>query len=110
MRTKLYVWGAVLGTAPGLLPVIAALWALPAQPRKEEPREEPVRPEGPRPRGPASGAPGPVLPVVPAALEPEVPVHPCELITVMKVPCEATAASCEYTYWECPRNVKPLRA
>jgi len=88
MRTKLSVWGAVLGTAPGLLPVMAVLWALPVQPRK----------------------PVPGVPTVPASVEPEGPVHPCELITVMKVPCEGEAASCEYTYWECPRSVKPLRA
>jgi hypothetical protein len=78
MRTKLSVLGAVLGSAPGLLPVIATLWAL--------------------------------RPTVPAPSEPEVPVHPCELITVMKVPCDATSATCEYTYWECPQKVKPLRA
>jgi hypothetical protein len=100
MRTKLSVWGAVLGTAPGLLPVMAVLWALPVPPR-----------EGPRPQGPASVEPVvPAVPVVPASVEPEAPVHPCELVTVMKVPCEAGSASCEYTYWECPRNVKPLRA
>jgi hypothetical protein len=107
MRTKVSVWEAVLGTAPGLLPVMAVLWALPAQPRKEESKEEPVRPEGRRVEGPVPGMP---VPGVPASVEPEVPVHPCELITVMKVPCEAGSATCEYTYWECPRSVKPLRA
>jgi len=80
MRTKLWVWGAVLGAAPGLLPVMAVLWTLPAQPPR------------------------------PASVEPEAPVHPCELITVMQVPCDPAAATCEYTYWQCPENVKPLRA
>ena len=40
----------------------------------------------------------------------EEPKHPCELITVMRVPCDPATATCEYTYWECPRHVNPLRA
>ncbi len=46
----------------------------------------------------------------PAGLEPGVPTHPCELITVVQVPCDPATATCEYTYWECPENVNPLRA
>jgi len=29
---------------------------------------------------------------------------------VMQVPCDPAAATCEYTYWQCPEQVKPLRA
>ncbi|RKH57454.1 hypothetical protein D7V93_18460 [Corallococcus llansteffanensis] len=39
----------------------------------------------------------------------EVPLHPCELITIVAVPCDATRATCEYTYWECPEAAHPLR-
>lgn len=26
------------------------------------------------------------------------------------VPCDPAAATCELTWWQCPENVKPLRA
>lgn len=52
-----------------------------------------------------------VLPLlVPVGPAPQAPKHPCELITVMQVPCDAATATCEYTYWECPRSVNPLRS
>jgi hypothetical protein len=79
MRTKLCVLGAVLGTIPGLLPLVPRVCT--------PPREQ-----------------------VPADVELDEPKHPCELITVMKVPCDPASATCEYTYWECPQKVKPLRA
>jgi hypothetical protein len=108
MNTKLYVLGAVLGTAPALLPVACLTWASPAHEHEEEPRggasRQVNRPLG----GNGVAAPPPVS--GPAGLEPGVPTHPCELITVMQVPCDPAAATCEYTYWECPETVKPLRA
>ncbi|WNG14987.1 hypothetical protein [Cystobacter fuscus] len=52
----------------------------------------------------------PLLVPVPARPAPLAPKHPCELITVMRVPCDAATATCEYTYWECPRSVNPLRS
>lgn len=111
MRTKLCVLGAVLGTA-SVLPVVC----MPPEPVARKSQEEqtkgnvslkagrvlegqkaePVKPAG--------------VPTAPAKASPEVPKHPCELITVMQVPCDPTAATCEYTYWECPQNVDPLRA
>ncbi len=52
-----------------------------------------------------------VLPLmVPAGPAPQAPKHPCELVTVMRVPCDAATTTCEYTYWECPRSVNPLRS
>jgi hypothetical protein len=84
MRTKLCVLGAVLGTIPGLLPLVPRVCT-----------------------GGEEALPGEQ---VPADVEHDVPTHPCELVTVMKVPCDPASATCEYTYWECPRKVKPLRA
>lgn len=108
MRTKLCVLGAVLGTA-SVLPVECMLAVEPTQQTKEE-----------QPRGGVSRQAGqpfdghgaePLSPIeVPASPVLDEPKHPCELVTVMRVPCDPTAATCEYTYWECPRNVKPLRA
>ncbi|MCY1075229.1 hypothetical protein [Archangium lansingense] len=107
MRTKLCVLGAVLGTA-SVLPVVC-LPEVPAQETKEE-----------QPRGGVSRQAGqlfdghatePLSPVeVPASPVLDEPKHPCELVTVMRVPCDPSASTCEYTYWECPQNVKPLRA
>lgn len=108
MNTKLYVLGAVLGTVPALWPVSCSPWAPPGQKREDGTRSgasrrterfigdnEAVAP--PSPQG-ASG------------LEPGVPAHPCELITVMQVPCDPSTATCEFTYWQCPESVEPLRA
>jgi hypothetical protein len=103
MRTKLCVLGAVLGT----MPVVPLLWASPVHGR-EEPRGAAARSPGPSPA--REGAEPLPQEGVPAAVEPGAPKHPCELITVMKVPCDPSTATCEYTYWECPQQVKPLRA
>jgi hypothetical protein len=107
MRTKLCVLGAVLGTASGWLPVGCVPAEAPA-PGKEQPRGGVSRQAGRSLEGGAVARP-------PGVAGPEErglgePRHPCELITVMKVPCEPEAGLCEYTYWECPRQVKPLRA
>jgi hypothetical protein len=104
MRTKLCVLGVVLGTTSGFLPGACV------------PSEAPTR-QGEQPRGGVSrqsGRPleGHDVPAVsgPAELGLGEPKHPCELVTVMRVPCDSTMVACEYTYWECPRQVKPLRA
>jgi hypothetical protein len=109
MNTKLYVLGAVLGTVPALLPVTCSPWA-PAGPK----REDGSRSGGARSTervigGHGAGSP-PSPPSEAPGLEPGVPAHPCELITVMQVPCDPAAATCEYTYWQCPESVNPLRA
>ncbi len=103
MNTKLYVLGAVLGTVP----VACSPWAPGGQKREDEPRGGASR-RTERFIGGEAGAPP--SPQVAPGLEPGVPSHPCELITVMQVPCDPAAATCEYTYWQCPENVKPLRA
>ena len=108
MNTKLYVLGAVLGTAPALLPVTCSSWAPPGQKREDEPRGGTSRPTERFIGG--NGAEAPMSTQEAPGLEPGVPSHPCELITVMQVPCDPTAATCEYTYWQCPESVKPLRA
>jgi hypothetical protein len=96
MNTKLYVLGVVLGAVPA-----CHEW-------DEEPRDglsrqvvQPPAGHGAEVVPPTREAPG---------LEPGVPTHPCELITVMQVPCDPAAATCEYTYWECPKSVNPLRS
>ena len=109
MRTKLCVLGAVLGSA-SLLPGVCGP-SLEAVRRTNH--EE--KPEGrvSRQLPPAEGAmlPPPASAVeVPARPAIQGPLHPCELITVMQVPCDPAATTCEYTYWECPKNVEPLRA
>ncbi|QRN99013.1 hypothetical protein JRI60_08295 [Archangium violaceum] len=108
MNTKLYVLGAVLGTAPALLPVACTPWEPSSPGREQEPRGGTSR-RVERPSG--GGGAGVLLPTqVPAGVEPGVPTHPCELITEMKVPCDASTEVCEYTYWQCPQSVDPLRA
>jgi hypothetical protein len=108
MNRKLYVLGAVLGTVPVLLPVMCSPWAPPGQKREDEPRGGASRRTERFIGGNGAGTP-PSTQVAPG-LEPGVPVHPCELITVMQVPCDPAAATCEYTYWQCPESVQPLRA
>jgi hypothetical protein len=106
MRTKLCVLGAVLGTASGLLPVACVPAEAPVS-RTEQPRggvSKSVRPleeDGAERESPEQ---------VPVDVGLGEPKHPCQLVTVMKVPCESTTDACEYTYWECPLQVKPLRA
>ncbi|WP_434387878.1 hypothetical protein [Melittangium boletus] len=100
MRTKLCVLGAVLGSA-SVLPAVCVPPEVTrgldvsrlrerASPRVEGPTETPA--------------------AVPAGPALDGPRHPCELITVMQVPCDPALATCEYTYWECPPDVLPLRA
>jgi len=103
MRTKLCVLGAVLGTMPGLLPLVPRVCT---QPKREEPRTEASR----QPGLDSGGGESVPREQVPADVELDGPKHPCELVTVMKVPCDPASATCEYTYWECPQKVKPLRA
>jgi hypothetical protein len=108
MKAKLCVLGAVLGTMPGLLPLVPMLWATPVQPRREESRSEAPRQAGPS----LGGVEAEALPreQVPTDVELDEAKHPCELVTVLKVPCDPASATCEYTYWECSQQVKPLRA
>ncbi|WNG49936.1 hypothetical protein F0U60_41810 [Archangium minus] len=108
MRTKLCVLGAVLGTA-SVLPVVCTPSAAPTQQTKEEQTRGGVSRQAGQPFDGHGAEPlSPVeVPVSPVLDEPK---HPCELVTVMRVPCDPANATCEYTYWECPRNVKPLRA
>lgn len=118
MRTKLYVLGAVLGAAPGLLPVVSTSWLSPPQETRQESKGGSRRGRGAgRMEAGASGAvSSPAVAAPPAASEASPASeaggskHPCELITVMQVPCDASTATCEYTYWQCPEQVKPLRA
>jgi hypothetical protein len=113
MRTKLYVLGAVLGVAPGLLPVVSTLWVPPSQEAKQDSRGSSRKGRGggrvsPAPVG--KDNPAVAAPPVGGPAEPGEPAHPCELVTIVKVPCDSDTASCEYTYWECPKAVKPLKA
>lgn len=118
MRTKLYVLGAVLGAAPGLLPVVSTLWMSPSQEARQESkggssrRSRSGRMDGAAPAGPSTGvaAPPDMSEGSNGGPSPAGSKHPCELITVIQVPCDATTATCEYTYWQCPEQVKPLRA
>lgn len=107
MRTKLCVLGAVLGTA-SVLPVVCTLEVPTQQTKEEQPRGGVSRQAGQSFDGHATEPFSPVE--VPASPVLDEPKHPCELVTVMRVPCDPSAATCEYTYWECSRNVKPLRA
>jgi len=114
MRTKLYVLGAVLGVAPGLLPVVSTLWVAPSQESRQDPRGSSRKGRGagrasPAPQG-STGNPGVAAPPSAAPTEPGEPAHPCELVTLIKVPCDASTGACEYTYWQCPQQVKPLKA
>lgn len=112
MRTKLCVLGAVLGTASVLPGVCLTSVEPPTRTKQGQARSGGAR----LPHGPGEGRE--LLPRVPASAPastppgagPEGPKHPCELITVMRVPCDSATATCEYTYWECPRHVNPLRA
>jgi hypothetical protein len=117
MRTKLYVLGAVLGATPGLLPVLSTLWLSPPQETRQESKggssrkgRGASRMDVVAPAGNAAGVASP--PDMPGASEGASggSKHPCELVTVMQVPCDSTAATCEYTYWQCPEQAKPLRA
>jgi hypothetical protein len=118
MRTKLYVLGAVLSAAPGLLPFVSTLWLSPPQEARPESKGGSSRKGrgGSRMDVAAPGATPPGVASPPASSEsshPSEPAgtkHPCELITVMQVPCDESRATCEYTYWQCPEQVKPLRA
>lgn len=107
MRTKLCVLGAVLGTA-SVLPMVC-MPEVPTQQTKEEQPRGGVSRQASRPLN-GHGA-EPLSPVeVPASPVKDEPKHPCELITVMQVPCDSSAATCEYTYWECAQSLRPLRA
>lgn len=101
MRTRTYVV-AVLA-APGLLGA-----CVPPVP----PEQGPARPGASR--APVQQVVVPVAPAgeLPPGQEagPGVPGHPCELVTYARVPCNEAVQACEYTYWHCPRSVKPLRA
>lgn len=110
MRTKLYVLGAVLG----VVPVASTVWGPLSQESRLDSRGASRKGRGagrvsPVPQGldthPGVAAPPGSAPSVPGA-----PTHPCELITLMKVPCEPAGAACEHTYWQCPQQVKPLKA
>jgi hypothetical protein len=104
MRTKLCVLGAVLGAA-SLLP--GACWgdAVPCL-NQGQPWGGGTR-LGQRPDERLEAAPPVRVQMNPVL---DGPKHPCELITVMRVPCDSATAPCEFTYWECPQTVTPLRA
>lgn len=110
MRTKLYVLGAVLG----VVPVVSPLWGPPAQESGQDARGSSRKGRGPGRASPApqgdNGHPGVAAPPGPAPSEPGAPSHPCELVTLVRVPCDSATATCEYTYWQCPQQVKPLKA
>jgi hypothetical protein len=118
MRTKLYVLGAVLGVVPGLLPVVSPLWGTPAHESGQDARGSSRKGRGAGRASPApqkghqedNGQPGVAAPPSPAPAEPGAPAHPCELVTLVKVPCDSATEACEYTYWQCPQEVKPLKA
>ena len=114
MRTKFYVLGAVLGVVPGLLPVVSPLWGTPGQESGQDARGSSRKGRGPGRASPApqgdNGQPGMAAPPGPAPSEQGAPSHPCELVTLVKVPCDAATEACEYTYWQCPQEVKPLKA
>jgi hypothetical protein len=110
MGTKLCVLGAVLGAA-SVLPVVCLPLATPTHQSKEEQQGGVSRQAGRPFNGQGTETLSPAeAPAVPASPVVDEPKHPCELITVMRVPCDPASATCEYTYWECPRDVKPLRA
>jgi hypothetical protein len=100
------VVGAVLA-APGLLGACAP----PDLPVQEPPRPGAHQAPARQPRGPEAPAPAPPEPPEAPGQEAQgTPEHPCELVTLMRVPCSEPAQACEYTYWQCPLSVKPLRA
>ncbi|AKF83626.1 hypothetical protein SAMN05443572_10460 [Myxococcus fulvus] len=117
MNRKLYVLGAVLGTVPGLLPGACPPGEMPAAEARRE-AQAPVSAHG---KGRTERRAVVAPPEAPKAVrsedaraigarETEAPRHPCELMTVVKVPCDERLETCEYTYWECPAAVNPLRA
>lgn len=112
MRTKLYVLGAVLGVAPGLLPVVSTLWVPPSQEARQDSRGSSRKGRGGGRAGavPSESKPGVAAPPEAVPAEPGAPSHPCQLVTMVQVPCDPDTATCEYTYWECPKAAKPLRA
>jgi hypothetical protein len=107
MGTKRCVLGAVLGAA-SVLPVVCLPLATPTKQSKEEQQGGVSRQAG-RPFENHQGEPSSPA-AVPASPAMDEPKHPCELVTVMRVPCDPATSTCEYTYWECPLSVKPLRA
>jgi hypothetical protein len=112
MRTKLYVLGAVLGVVPGLLPGVSPLWGPPSQEARQDSRGVSRKGRGahrvsPAPAGEQGGVAAPPDVAPPASGE---PTHPCQLVTLLAVPCDPNTATCEYTYWDCPAAVKPLKA
>ncbi|NMO23024.1 hypothetical protein HPC49_46230 [Pyxidicoccus fallax] len=132
MNTKLYVLGAVLGAAHGLPPEVLTPSVAPPQESRQESRGASRKGRGGRatsakPAGNhAVAAPPPDVQESNEVKESprdtggdghtrggsgtEAPRHPCELITVMQVPCDESKQACEYTYWKCPEVVNPLRA
>jgi hypothetical protein len=110
MRTKVCVLGAVLGTA-SVLPVMCEP-VVPVMKEEEQQQGGGASRQAGRPfKGSGAELLSPAeVPAVPAGPALDEPKHPCELVTVMRVPCDPATAACEYTYWECPQNVKPLRA
>ncbi|RKH18479.1 hypothetical protein D7Y13_38515 [Corallococcus praedator] len=133
MRTKLYVLGAVLGAAPGVPSALNALGGTPSLETHPGARGaggdravvsgnhavvaplpvEQASADGGASRDAGTGGSKDARPDAPDAglrtRSLEAPVHPCELITIVQVPCDATRATCEYTYWECPEQSHPLR-
>jgi hypothetical protein len=133
MNTKLYVLGAVLGAAPGLLPEASTPAVAPPQESRPESRGASRKGRGGRATGAKPAGNHAVAVPPPAVPESEskpgeaprdaggdghtrggtgadAPRHPCELITLMKVPCDESKDTCEYTYWKCPEVVNPLRS
>jgi len=110
MGTKRCVLGAVLGAA-SVLPVVCLPLATPTHLNKQEQQGGVSRQAGrPFVNHQGESRSQAEVPAVPASPVVDEPKHPCELVTVMRVPCDPASATCEYTYWECPRDVKPLRA
>lgn len=99
MRTTLYVLGAVLGAASGPPPALFAPGGTPSLETRPEDGGTSPPPRRP-PDAPDAGH---------RTRSTEAQMHPCELITVVAVPCDPARATCEYTYWECPETARPLR-
>ncbi|MBZ4419349.1 hypothetical protein [Myxococcus sp. RHSTA-1-4] len=128
MNTKLYVLGAVLGTAPGLPPEMSTTSVAPPQESRQESRGASRKGRGRATSATPAGNHAVAVPPPDVSESKEsprdaggdghtrggsgadAPRHPCELITIMKVPCDESKDTCEYTYWKCPEVVNPLRA